>query len=333
MRLLKALGATALVLGVLLAALDAAVVAWFPRFIRVSDNFSTTYLERDVRAVAAAPQVVFIGDSVLWGYRIPAEDAAPALLAREGLPVVNLSFEGGSPANTYALLRLLVADGVRPRLVVFNVNQKEFSPSDSAYQTLHPSLAALALPLLTPDERALLAQPPQKNTLDAKLDRWVTSVWHFYALRSDLREALFGDVDAAHALDNAVQLASGAHARIEAAHRPTPDRFEGTYDLTPLDAQNVSVVFLRKTVELLATAHVPAVAILTPTNHTLLHEFIDSPQYERNLAYTARLLEKGGVRVINLDRSFTAGEFIDNDHLTVDGNRRLAALLRPVLAK
>jgi lysophospholipase L1-like esterase len=335
MRLLRALATTGLVFVVLLAALDVAVGAWFPRFERVSDNFSTAYLQREVARMAREPRaVVFAGDSVLWGYKLPASASAPALLARAGVPVRNLAFEGGSPANTYALLQLLLAAGVHPRAVVFNINQKEFSPADSAYRTLHPSLAALADPLLSPADRALLATPPApKRAFEARLDAWIASVWHLYALRSDLREALFGEVDAAHALDGLVQRASGAQARSDAAHRPTPDRFEGTYDLSPLDAQNVSLHFLRETLALLAQQHIPAVAILTPTNHRLLHEFIDAPEYRRNLAYVRNVAESGGARVLDLDARFPAGEFIDNDHLNAAGNRRLADALAPLLLK
>ena len=334
MRLLQAFGVTALVLVALLALLDRATVAWFPRFERVSDNFSPAYLEREVEALKKdPPSNVFIGDSVLWGYRLPAGDSAPSVLRAEGLQVCNLSFEGGSPANTYAMLRLLYDRGVRPKLVVFNVNQKEFSSSDSADQKLHPSLETLAWPLLTPAERNLLTPTPPSTTqkpVEVALDRWITSVWHFYALRTDLREALFGDVDAIHGLDNLIQLWSGAHARSEAAHVPTPDRFEGTYDLSPLDTANVSVIYLQKTVDLLAREKTPALAILTPTNHKLLHEFIDAPAYDKNLAYAQKLLERGGVRVVNYDRRF-AGKFIDNDHLTAPGNREFAATLRPEL--
>jgi lysophospholipase L1-like esterase len=165
------------------------------------------------------------------------------------------------------------------------------------------------------------------------LDGWIGSIWHLYALRSDLREALFGEIDAAHALDGAVQRASGAEARAAAAHRPTPDRFEGTYDLSPLDGKNVSVHFLRETIALLAEEHIPALAILTPTNHTLLHEYIDVPEYRKNLAYVRALLAAGDARVLDLDARFPAAEFIDNDHLTARGNRRLAAALEPLLAR
>ena len=245
----------------------------------------------------------------------------------------NLSFEGGSPANTYAMLRLLEAKGVRPALVVFNVNQKEFNPADSAYQKLHPSLEALAAPLLTAEEAAELTPTVKRDRFEAALDDAISAHWQFYALRSDIREALFSNLDAAHALDDALQTLSGAKARTEAMHRPTPDRFEGTYDLSPLDAQNVSVRFLRKTAELLAQERIPAIAILTPTNHALLHEYIDAPEYAKNLAYVRTMLEGHGVLVIDLDREFKAAEFIDNDHLTAAGNQHLAEILQPALAQ
>ena len=336
LKLLGALGAAALVFFALLAALDLAIGAWFPGFERLSENFSAPYLERAVRDLAKAParsEIVVIGDSVLWGYKLPATENVTTQLARGGLAVRNLSFEGGSPANTYALLRLLLANGVRPRAVLFNVNQKEFNPSDSAYQKIHPSLDALAGNLLSRDERAQLLPTVDRTSIEARLDGWVSAHWRFYALRSDIREALFNQVDAAHALDDAVQIVSGAKVRFEAEHRPTPDRFEGTYDLSPLDDKNVSVIFLRKSVALLARERIPAVAMLTPTNHVLLHDFIDTPQYGKNLEFVRRLLESGGVRVVDLDRTFGSGQFIDNDHLTAAGNRHLAEILEPELAR
>lgn len=334
LRVLGALAVTGLVFCFLLAVLDAAVVAFFPRLDRFSDNFSTAYLERELGSLARQPPaIVFLGDSVFWGYRLQPQQDVVSVLERKGLHGRNLSFEGGSPANTYAMLRLLKARGVRPELVVFNVNQKEFNPSDSAYQKLHPSLEALAAPLLKPSERAALTPTVRRDTFEARLDEAISARWRFYALRSEIREALFSNLDAAHALDDIVQTLSGAKARTDAMHRPTPDRFEGTYDLTPLDAQNVSVQFVRKTAELLQHEHIPAIAILTPTNHALLHEYIDSPEYQKNLAYVRELLERSGVLVIDLDRKFKTKEFIDNDHLTAAGNQHLAEILQPALAR
>jgi lysophospholipase L1-like esterase len=331
---LGSLGVAALVLCALLAVLDVAVDRFFPRFERFSDNFSSAYLEREANALAKdPPEVVFVGDSVFWGYRLQPGQSVVSLLGRKGVRERNLSFEGGSPANAYAMLRLLEAKGVRPKLVVFNVNQKEFNASDGAYQKLHPALEALAAPFLTAGEKAELLSTVGGASFEARIDRAISARWRLYALRSDLREALFSSVDAANALDDLVQTWSGAKARLAQMHRPTPDRFEGTYDLTPLDAQNVSVMFLRKTAALLAREHIPAVAILTPTNHALLHEYIDSPAYRKNLDFVRTLLEQRGVRVIDLDRAFAAGEFIDNDHLTAAGNQHLAEILQPELAR
>lgn len=331
---LRALATTALVFSALLALLDLAVVRSFPRLERFSDNFSAAYLQREVATLAKdPPEAFFLGDSVLWGYRLRPEQDVVSLLNRRGLQARNLAFEGGSPANTYAMLRLLEANGVHPARVVFNVNQKEFNAADSAYQRLHPSLEALAVPLLSPSEIADLTPSTKRDSFEAKLDAAISAHWRFYALRSDIRETLFSNLDASHAIDDAVQTLSGAKARLEAAHRPTPDRFEGTYDLSPLDSQNVSVKFLRKIATLLAKNKIPSVAILTPTNHSLLHDYVDAPEYDKNLQYVRALLERNGVRVVNLDRTFKAAEFIDNDHLTAAGNQHLAEILEPELAR
>jgi len=85
--------------------------------------------------------------------------------------------------------------------------------------------------------------------------------------------------------------------------------------------------FLANTAELTVTPHWRAVAILTPTNHGLLHQYIDVPDYSANLQILRRALERRGVRVLNYDSAFAPNEFIDNDHLTAAGNARLADML------
>lgn len=315
--------ATALVL---LVALDAAFVALFPTFPRLADNFSPAYLAREARGLAAGHPVVVLGDSVLWGYRLPVQDAAVTQLRARDPRWVNLAYEGGSTANTYAMLRILDQAGVTPRAVVFNVNLKEFNSADSAYDKLYPGVERLAWPLLDAADRAKL-EPVEAQTVDARLNAGVESVWQIYAMRSDLREALFADQDAAHALQDAFEAWNGTAARKAEAHRPAPDKFEGTYDLSPLDDSNTSVYFLRRTAGFLRAAHVPAYAILTPANHRLLHEFIDVPEYRAQLSFVTKLLGTYGVRVLDYDRAFAPAEFLDNDHLTPAGNVHLAQLL------
>jgi hypothetical protein len=213
--------------------------------------------------------------------------------------------------------------------VVFNVNVKEFNSADSAYRTLYPGLETLAWNVLAPDERALLVST-RTQTLDANMDRTLSKAWALYGMRADLRELLFAHVDAVTALQDAIDNASGKNARTEAAHIPTADRFEGTYDLSPLTQANIEVVFLRKTVALLHAWDVPAIAILTPTNHTLLRDYIDVPEYQDQLAYITKIL-RPTVRVLDYDRAFPAQQFLDNDHLTAIGNRRFAQMLAPYL--
>jgi hypothetical protein len=311
---------------VLLVALDAAFLALFPTFPRLADNFSPAYLEREARQLAASRPVVVLGDSVLWGYRLPVEAAAVTQLRARDPRWVNLAYEGGSAANTYAMLRILDRAGVVPRAVVFNVNLKEFNSADSAYDKLYPGVERLAWPLLDAADRAKL-EPVEAQTVDARLNAGIESIWHLYAMRSDLREALFADQDAAHALQDAFETWNGTAARKAEAHRPTPDKFEGTYDLSPLDDSNTAVYFLRRTAGLLRGAHVPAYAILTPANHRLLHEFIDVPEYRAQLRFVTKLLATYGVRVLDYDRAFAPAEFLDNDHLTPAGNLHLARLL------
>ena len=328
MRFLSFFVRTALVTVALLACVDALVRLTFPHMLRFGTNFSAAYLRREIEAPHVAGRVLFLGDSAFWGYKLAARDAAVSQLVESGAHAENLSFEGGSIVNTYAMLRAIEASGGRPALIVFNVNLKEFNAADSAYATLYPSLEKVAWPLLRDDERKRLKQTQKRSTFDALADDGLSRVWALYGLRSDIRNALFTEADAATAARSAMNHFSGEEERAAAAHRPTPDRFLGTYDLSPLENTNVEVFFLRRLAQLTQLEHVRAVAILTPTNHTLLHEYIDSPDYTEQLRYVTALLESLGVRVLNYDRRFVAGDFIDNDHLTAKAQRSLAAQLR-----
>jgi hypothetical protein len=290
----------------LIAVENVALAAYFPHLRRLTTDFSPTYLDREIEAVKAGPPAtVFLGDSVLWGYRLPADVIAVTLLQEQGCNCPNFAFKSGNPANDYALMRVFVARGIRPRSVVIEVNQAVLNQADNEYQTLHPAIAALAAPLMTPQERALLTMPPLPNAAE----RAASSVSMLYAMRSDIRETVFGDVPP------------------PPAQPLTPDLFEGTYDLAPLTPKNVGVTFLAKTADLLRTAHIPAMAFLTPTNHALLHDYIDNRQYRANETYLTRLLRNRGVQVVDLDRAVPTADFLDNAHLTLAGQRLLAALL------
>jgi hypothetical protein len=294
---------------------NALVQTLLPSFPRFSSDFSAAYLQREMHRLASSPpRTLVFGDSVLWGYRIAPGETAVALLARAGCACENLSLKSGSPPNTYALVRIALADGVRPRQAVIEINQKAFNSADPGFVTLHPALARTVVPYLSPSERRELGVVPGSVAFPSAWERALEHLSALYAMRSDLRAWLYGDVDAAP------------------AQPITADMLEGTYDLLPLSEKNAGVRYLEKTLDALRAAGVPVLAFLTPTNHRLLHEYIDVPAYRNNGAFLRRVLERHGSRVVDLDAAFPAGEFIDEAHLTPQGQRHLASALAPFVA-
>jgi len=158
-----------------LATADVCVDAFFPHLPRLADNFSAAYLRRDIASLDRRA-TVYLGDSALWGYGISADEAATTLLKMRGINCENLSYEGGSPANSDAMLRILLAAGVKPHALVFNVNQKEFNVADSAYQKLYPEVERLSWNELPPPQRAMLS-PTLKHDVESSLDGTVASAW------------------------------------------------------------------------------------------------------------------------------------------------------------
>lgn len=285
--------------------------AYFPHLARVNTDFSPAYLQRELQLMAdSRPQVVFLGDSVLWGFRVKPEQTAIAILGSRGCRCENLSFKASSPPNYYALTRLMARNGVRPQLVVLEIDQRVLNQANSAYATLHPAVAKLAGPLLSPADRKMLAIGVNENGLQDTLGRIASSSSLLYAMRSDIQEVLAPPPD------------------IVASQHPTADMFEGEYDLSPLSEQNVGLRYLEKTAGDLREAHIPVLAFMTPTNHALLHDYIDGPEYQSNVRYLQKMLEQRGARVLNLDRAFPGDDFFDNAHLRPAAQVRLAHLLQ-----
>jgi SAM-dependent methyltransferase len=87
--------------------------------LRFTTDFSVAYLSREIDAAGSGPPAtVFFGDSVLWGYRLPADEIAVSLLDSRGCTYPNFSFKSGSPSNDYAIARLFVARKIHPRTIV-----------------------------------------------------------------------------------------------------------------------------------------------------------------------------------------------------------------------
>ena len=272
--------------------------------------------------------VVVLGDSALWGYELPPQDAPVERLAalRPRDTFLNLSYEGGSVVNSLYALRLVLARGVRPSAVIVNLNSKEFNAADSAYKRLLPALERAVSPQLGPRDRALLTTLPPPTLAD-RLDALVAGVWALYGSRVDVRVALFGQDDFAGLLTSAVRYVTGEQQRYERSHRPTAAAFIGTYDLEPIAAGNVEQIALRELRDELVREHIPAVAFLTPTNHALLADTTADPGYAANLASIARTMRGPGIDVVDLDRLDVGSHFLDNDHLDATGAGVLARRL------
>jgi hypothetical protein len=301
----------------LVALQNLAIARLFPQLPRLTTDFSAAYLQRELNAAASEPpQSIFLGDSVVWGYRLSPAQTAVGMLDAAGVPSLNLAFKSGSPPNYYALVCLLLKSGVHPNTVVLQINQKVFSQSDKAYQVLYPALWTLAGPVLTQADRSMLKPPARVDSRMMPLDRMLSSVSSLYAMRTDIRETMFGEPP-----DPNMQ------------QRVTPSLFEGAYDLAPLTEDNVGVRFLEKTADALRAAGIPALAFMTPTNHKLLRDYIDGPEYRANGGFLKRQLERRGVRVLDLDTAVPSNEFFDNDHMTVAGQRRLANILARALRR
>jgi hypothetical protein len=300
---------------VALVALENLLIAsYFPRLERLPEDVSPAYLKREIALIAASPPaVIFLGDSVVWGYRVEPGQTAVSILTRRGCNCRNLALRAGSPPNDYAIVRLLLAAGVRPKAVVLEIDQKSFNASDADYARLLPGIAALATPLFAPADRRLLAPPVESDGIARRSDRALSSLWLLYAMRADIRGTYFPPPE-----------------EIPVTH-PTADMYMGTYDLTPLTDANLGVHFLTQTVDLLRDAGVPVIAFMTPTNHTLLHDYIDSDAYRANGEFLKNLLERRGVRVVDLDTAFPSDLFFDNAHLRPAGQELLAAKLEPAL--
>src|ERR1700742_3682635 len=109
--------------GIVILAQNIGLAFYFPHLSRFTSDFSPTYLRREIAAAASLPgQTVFLGDSVLWGYRLRADQTAVSVLTSQGCSCRDFAFKNGGPPNYYVLTRLLLQNGARPKAVVLEVN-------------------------------------------------------------------------------------------------------------------------------------------------------------------------------------------------------------------
>jgi len=322
---------SALVTLSLLAVTDVALHSWRGGE-RLPAHFSGLYLQRYAAHVVPGA-IVVLGDSELWGYGIAAADSPVQRLARAmpGERIANLAYEAQTPIDADFLLRYLLARDLRPRAVVVEINPASFNETTPSYDTLNAALADLSLPSLVEsfDGGKLNAElAGGGEDVGTRMDLFVAQHWLLYGLRVDLHQALFGNADLATAVQQRIEPYLQPAAR-GAASAP----FAAMYDLAPLDAGNVSYAYAEHLFAMLASHKIPALVLLPPVNHTLLHPYIDNALYVANLSRVERLARANGLSVLNLDAGIAATDFIDNTHLNAAGSARLARAMRLPLAR
>jgi hypothetical protein len=313
----------------LLILTDLALSAWNRWPERLPEHFSSSYLERYAAQSALGSSLVVLGDSELWGYGVAPADSPVAQLARglNGAHVTNLAYEAQTPINADFVLRYLLARGLRPRAVLVEINPAAFNQTAAAYDTLNATLAELTVPALVEpfDHGKLNDAALQPQSPADRLDRFVAEHWLLYGSRVDIHQALFGDAD----------LATALHRRLEPLLQPARHSraapYAATYDLTPLDAGNVSYAYAEHLFRMLAARHIPAIVVLPPVNHTILHAYIDNAAYADNLRRITRLATGYHLTVVNVDGLLGGRYFLDNTHVNRAGAQRFAqALSAPV---
>ena len=314
----------------LLAAADALCGLYRPTPPRLPEHFSSLYLDRyTLQFRGDARPILVLGDSVLWGYGVPATASAVARLRDRfpDIPIANYAYEAEGPADIDFLLRYLFSRGVRPRAVVMDLNTLTYNPFAKGYQKLGRALERRAPLFLQPfdRERIELSDDVASPTLEQKLDSFMEDHWQLYGYRVDIHQFLFGDADAVTALWN-----HWAHdfRKKDAGQQPA---YFGLYDLTPLSLDNVAFAYSQHAFSMLRSQGVPVIAFLPPVNHALVGEYIASPAYGANLGRLQTLGRHFGATVLNLDRLLPRSDFLDNAHPNAAGNRRLADALAPAI--
>jgi len=322
-----------ILIAILLLGLTEALLALYrPSALRLPEHFSSLYFERYVDRFRneRRPLVVVLGDSVLWGYGVSAPESAVDRLRRRfpQAAFLNLAYESATPADYDFLLRYLLRNGIRPRVVLLDVNTLAFNPFAPSYAKLNRPLERDARPLLESFDRDRITLPADltQPTAEQKFDAFMQQHWALYGYRADIHQLFFRDSDFATALWNKGE----ARLRRDTATEKHPKYF-GLYDLTPLSLDNISYAYCTHLFALLKAEHIPTVAFLPPVNHAVVGEYISAPAYGENLHRLQMLGSGYGIVVGDFDQLLSSDLFIDNAHASIIGNRRLADVLMPML--
>jgi hypothetical protein len=251
-------------------------------------------------------RAVFLGNSMMYGFLLQADQALPAQyeLQRPGTHAFNMAMNGQELGTSY-LVANAVIDSVDILFVQF------------VGERANPILASL-IPVDKADIKAFNVQQPDP------IEQWLKSglgrVWHLYGANERIQAAIFGTSTREYLYLHKRDIALKMLRRHPAPPVPPPDVTERPYLLPPSanrtasnGAHSSQEELLRRFAEL-GRLHQKRVVFL-------LFEYSNGPKIPIN--DIAANVPNAEIVLVHVPKTLT----FDDEHLTVQGCRLVAALL------
>lgn len=330
--------------------LRAAVPVYLNKEVRrlPAEDPDTLRLWKEHLARAEGYKIVFLGDSVVYGGGVKAdEQTVPSYFYRylrsrfpeRDIQVFNFSLAGCTPADTYNILSFLADADID--LIIYDVNLAWLR---TPRVMEHPGLANMVREKLPADVQQIFA--PQANPLarQSRSSRYVGQVWYLYGHRIFLNYWWFGQ-PLKEKIKTAVTHRS-LRFLLPGAQNYTPDKielrkpwYEKNFDGIDLSKGRMGDESLRgdnprwlmfvNLVELVQSRGTPGVFFAIPLNRTLLDKYgmLNEGSFRLNKHQALTLAQKHGITVFDYTRAVNDYYFVDWLHPTKEGNRELAARL------
>jgi hypothetical protein len=302
---------------------------WLPESRDPAYGAKVKQLHDRLRQSSTPPELVVMLGSSRTAYGFDGSLLEADLSADAGRPVIvyNLGRMGGGPIAESVYLQRLLADGIRPTLLLVEVPPYVLSREGSAHEA-----ESLQVGPLDPIERELLHRLGEEA--EDGLPQWVDRAVPIYSRRRvilyKLSPSLLGrDVRAMCRSQWWRQLNAsgwsplerpGAHQAIEDAHmrsaEPLIARLQGIQPSDDLPACRA----LEYVVQLAHQERIPVALVVMPEGPRLRQAYPEA-SWDRIWAYLQDLGARSGSPVINAREWIAAEDFADPDHLGPSGAR------------
>jgi len=316
-------------------------------------NDSRVLLPEFLDFLAAQPQrkIYLVGDSTMQGQKLAADETLPARLAPLLPPdwlAANLGLTATKlPDFFYVTAKLKSRPG---EVVVANVNYKNFGAWDLAVPLRFKDFYDASLDRIAgADAAARLDVPVQPPAMSGRMDRALGDLWFFYRNRDLVRATLFGQHPRKVVKSYyQVFVKTGVRGSIDRWRRRgaksdwSQTRWDpwalnvlrDYYRVAPLTSANPVFAFVEPLVRLGREKGLVVALFANPMNREFFdkNRLVDWAIYVDNQQSLRAAVERAGGIYLDYTDVIPPSEFLDNDHLTAAGSRRLAARLAADLA-